>query len=460
MPAFTPLRQEQILQQMINTVVARSSLSDLNDASIFKHLLRATSRGVDEAYFQMANLQDVFNLDTARGEDLDERAAEIQPATLSRNLATTATGTVIFTASAGPVVVPSGTVVKTADGISFVTTAAGNTGTQIAAVAQTAGASGNVTAGSIVKFDQKPAGVQSITNTVNFTNGSDRETDSQFRDRIFRFIDTLAQNTIRALEFAAEETEISTGQRVVFSKAVEDDILRGEITLYVDDGAGTAETFDTETDELITEGLGGAADLGDGFPAGDTAVGGEERLYFNNVPLKYLPTAPVLFSGQRGALTEGVDYTYNPADGLIVFSPPLSVDEGIKATYDYYTGLIAEVQKVIDGDINDRVNYPGVRAGGVRVIVTVPTILIQTIEASLTVSEGFTESEVFQNVTNAILDYVNNLGISGDVLRARLTEVIMGVPGVFNMDLVAPASDVIMLDDELPRTSTGNVTLT
>lgn len=459
MPSQQLKRYEQILQGMINGVVARTDLSDLGDTSAFKHLLAATAREVDEAYYQLALMRDVFSIDTAVGDDLDLRAAEIQPSVLVRRAATKATGAVTFSrpGTIGTVAIPAGTVVKTADGKAFQTTSSGSIGAgdtsslPVAAVAVEAGAAGNVAPGTVVRFDAKPAGVSSVSNLVSFANGTDKETDDEFRARIRSFIRTLSRATNEALEFVARSVSIDTGQRVVYAHVFEDPINRGEVTLYIDDGAGTAETVATVVGENVTAGLSG--------PPADTAVGGEEFLSLDNKPVK-LGTPFTLTSSVRGALVDGTDYVLNDADARIYFTPALTAGEGITGGYTHYTGLIAEVQKVIDGDPNDRLNYPGWRAAGVRVRVRTPQILQQVVQASIVVRDGYTQAEVFAEITAAVSAYINGLGISGDVLRNEVIERIMAVPGCYNCTLLSPASDVIMLDDQLPRITSGNILLT
>jgi len=116
-------------------------------------------------------------------------------------------------------------------------------------------------------------------------------------------------------------------------------------------------------------------------------------------------------------------------------------------------------QKIVDGDADDRENYPGLRAAGVHVEATVPTILIQNIEASVVISGGYDDSTVKSNVVSAIKEYVNGLGISGDVLRAELISRIMEIEGVANVTLDTPASDVIILDYQMARTTDSNITV-
>ena len=88
-----------------------------------------------------------------------------------------------------------------------------------------------------------------------------------------------------------------------------------------------------------------------------------------------------------------------------------------------------------------------------------PQILQQVVEAGITFEEGYATQDVLDEVEAAISDYINNLGISGDVIRHELIRVIMSVAGVYNCSLTSPASDVILLDDQLPRITAGNITL-
>ncbi len=135
------------------------------------------------------------------------------------------------------------------------------------------------------------------------------------------------------------------------------------------------------------------------------------------------------------------------------------VGDNVVVSYQYYTGLIAEVQRVVDGDPTDRVTYPGYRAAGVDVRVLTPLIETIVVAATLTVLEGFDKATVSTNVQTNIIDYINTLGISGDVIRNEIIERIMSTPGVYNVNLVAPVSDVTINDNQLPRTATTSVTV-
>lgn len=469
MPKFTPKRYEQLLQQMLSMVVTRGGLYDVGDSAAIKHTLAAVARALDEAYYQASLLRKLFSIDTATGSDLDDRAREIQPATIVRMVGTPAVGQVIFSrqSSAGTVTIPAGTQVKTADGVVFLTTAVGTiTPTSpillsghalgqdspvVPVTAQVPGSAGNVVAGTVVKFVQKPGGVSSVTNATPFAQGRDQETDDAFRQRLKTYVASLARSTVQALESGVLGAQDPvTSATIIFSKAVEDLNHPGFVTLYVDDGTGQAQTLATVVGENLTAGIAG--------PPPGTAVGGETRLTLLHRPINTGPSFTVT-STLRGALTLGTQVTLDVASGLLVFSPALSPGEGISVSYTYFTGLVALAQKIIDGDPNDRTNFPGMRAAGVQVTVRTPQVVLISIVATITIATGFDPTTVRAAAKQAVLAYVDSLGISGDVLRATLFQRVMNVPGVANVTINTPAQDVAILDNQLARITTDNVTI-
>lgn len=561
MARFQPKRFEQLLAQGLARVVARAGITDVGDTSIVKHLVAACARMVDEAYYQMTRLRDLFSLDRASGEDLDERVKDYIPSGIKRKAATKAAGSVVFsrTGTTGTVNVPVGTRVRTASSVLFQTTEQAQilngqtTAVAVAAVAVAAGVAGNVGSGTVVYFESKPAGVDFVTNPSPFTAGTDRETDDALRARVRLYVRGLARSTVAALEGAAQNVVLDSGQSCVFAKAVENQVNLGNVILYIDDGSGTAEAVATiatpaaavdtatiaqpynitngqtlnvevngdpqvvtfqgadfaipgagtaaEVATRITADLTGAtggvatgnkakittdkigdlatlkvtggtangvlgfpttevAGIGDTLTAGldpdDEAVGGEEYLYFSSPPVKDTNPIPVT-SSTRGALTRDVHYTLNPASGQLKMTPALAAGELVAAGYTHYTGLIQEVQKVVDGDPLDRLNYPGVRAAGVLVRVLPPTVRLINIEGVLTILEGYDRETVADVANDAVAAYLNSLGISNDVLLAEIIARVMAISGVRNFSLVDPAADVVFLDSELCRAGTMQV---
>lgn len=453
MPQLQILRYEQILERQIGRMVARTDLSDVSDASIIKNILAANARELDEAYYQMTRLRDLYDLRRAAGEDLDERAAEIPPNTLSRLRASRAVGQVIFgrTGSTGTISIASGTVVKTGDNTAFRTTEQGfilNGATSSAAVSIVAvspGEEGNVPADTIVRFSSKIPGVDTVTNPTATTQGRDQESDDAFRQRIRNYIASLSRCTPDGLEFVAVGTvDPVSGKSVQFARLFEDPLNPSYATLYIDDGAGTAADL-------------GSAVSGEVVIA--SALGGEEFLSLLNVPIS-LDAGLTVTSSYRGVLSRGADYHVNTASGRLFFAPALTVGEQITADYTPFANLIPEVQKVVDGDPSDRLNYPGYRAAGVSVTVLSPTVVPVDIEGVLKV-KNVSKADAIANAQLEVLDYVNSLGISGDVIRNEVIDRIMGVDGVVDVQLDLPAANINILDNEIPRISAAsNINLT
>lgn len=453
------LRAEQILRNLINRTVARSELTDLTDTSSIKHALSAVARTVDEFYFQLANVLDSFDLDAVAGDDLDRRIEQVMGTSGRRRKATKAAGTLVFgRPTTGTIVtIPIGTAVLTDDGVEVVTTATGTIGSgstssaPVAALARIAGASGNIDVGTAVKFSARPVGVVTVTNPASFTSGGDRESDDELRARGRDYIASLARSTARALEFAARSVQLSSGQRVVYARCVTDLLRPAYSDLFIDDGTGAASSSVVVVGENLCAGLTG--------PPSNSAVGGEVTLFTDQAPI-LRGVGLTLTSSTRGLLTEGVaaDFVYDETKGRVRFITALATAEVITADYTYLTGLVAEVQRVINGVDGDDA-YPGFKAEGVQVVVRTPGVLLQTIEAGIVVAEGYDFDGTKAAVTTALSDYVNSLSIGEDLLRAELIAVIMGVAGVLNTTLALPAADVAILDDQIARTSSGSIIL-
>lgn len=534
MARFIPKRLEQIFVQMIARVVARSGLSNVSDASVFKHLLAAAARQDDEQYFQMSSLLTLFNMGKCRGEDLDERGKDVQPTVVSRLAASKSVGQVVFTraGTSGSVTIPIGTKVKAGDKVFSTTTTGlvtptsveqisgngvGRDSNLVSVIADEAGIAGDVDAGTVLSFVSKPAGIDEVTNPSAFSLGRDRQSDADYYNAIQSFIRSLARCPPSSIEgYLLGKTDPSSGKTILYAAIVEDQVNPCKFDVYVDDGTGQVEAFTdvataivevltwdgtttveavTDTSEAIvgdwirldadgqwfeitaiTPGdnftiLNPGADtiptgatqsskatdiLTEGFDPSDEAVGGETVLNTDFFPVKdSLPFR--VTTDVQGNLVEITDYVLNPTSGQIVLTTALVAGEQVVAGYTRYTGLIAYAQTLVDGDPADRVTFPGYRAAGTRGRILAPQVLIQPVTMILTIADGFDRDTVIANVEQAVLDHVNGLTVSGDLLRANLFAAGKAVDGVTNLVIPTPAADVIILDDQLARTTAGNL---
>jgi uncharacterized phage protein gp47/JayE len=458
---FQPKTREFILTRMINRTVARTDLNDLNDGSSVKQVLAAASREDDDQNYQMTQIIDLFDLDTCIGADLDERAKEMNPQLVTRDTPRKAAGSVVFSrvGTSGDVSIAIGTEVEyrpagAASPITFVTTALGtiadtfSTSGSVAVIAREAGEAGNVDPGTVTSFVAKPSGVDYVTNPAKFTTGRDLESDDAFRKRIKLAVASLARCHNTGLLGALLGLEdAGSGKRVLFAQIYEDPFSRGNVTAWIDDGNGTAEdTTVVSSPETVIA----------------SAVGGETVFTLPHAPIK--KEAAYAIRVNAVTLTEGTDYTLNPASGQVnllpaVYPSGLTAADAVDWTGTYFTGLIALAQKVIDGDPADRATYPGYRAGGILVRVLSPLIQQQVISANLTWLQGYDGDTVIVAVLAAIEGYINTLGIGDDIILAELTERCMAVPGMYDIAFTAPTSSIVVGDGTLARVQSGNVSL-
>lgn len=147
--------------------------------------LAANAKEFEKAYAEMDLIVDAAFPQTSWGKYLDYLAEEL--AGLDRRAATSAVVMLTVTGTAGAVV-PKGSIFATESGINFLAdddTTIPSTGTAyVKATAQTAGAGGNVAAGTINKIPVSVYGVSSVTNETAAYNGYEEETDSALLERI------------------------------------------------------------------------------------------------------------------------------------------------------------------------------------------------------------------------------------------------------------------------------------
>jgi uncharacterized phage protein gp47/JayE len=464
-PVFEPRTRVQILRGMVARVVARSRLVGLTRNSAVFHILAAAATEDAEQYFQMSRLRSVFSIDKATGSDLDERATEIAPGIISRRSALFASGDVVYSrpGTTGVVAIPIGSIVAASDSegqIKYRTTEAGeisdgnSTSDPINVTAVEAGIRANVAETEISQIVTRIPGVTGVSNAALFSNGRDRESDSSFRSRLKAHVQSLSRGTPTAIEGFAKQVILADGRRVVFAHLREPAVPNGVVTLYIDDGTGSVEEYSEEffiSPETLL----------------DPAVGGETEFFTFEKPIR--DDGSFVLEVNDVALVRGVDYLLNPAEGHVVldetaYPAGLTVGDKVEATYRHYLGLIQETQRVVDGDPADAVAVPGVRPAGVTVLVQAPQVLLQSIDANISVLTDYDPTAVALEVRSVIQAYINGLDIGDDVIVSELIEQAMGVDGMFDFTINtltggAPANQVV-LDTQVARIVGASITLT
>jgi uncharacterized phage protein gp47/JayE len=380
-----------------------------------------------------------------------------------------------------------------------------------------AGVSGNVGAGRVTQFVGSPLfSGAGVSNAAAISGGVGRENDEDLRARAIEKLQSLSRGTVLALKSASVGvTDPTTGQRVISSNVLEDWANDpDEVIVYIDDGTGLiadvvslaqstvgvgaaspsstitltdASAFPSTGSVLVETSpaflveyvsvSGDVLTLAPGVTTPTTTVGGEIVRRVNIVATSTekgqrrftLQNPPIVRGTDRiwikellGAdwtlLAANTDYVLNKGTGefSIVDAAGLGLGTQVIAFYNYYTNLIAEAQKVLEGDSNDSVNYPGVKAAGIFLAVEAPTSKRVTVEVAISAETTFVETDLAPLVQSEIENYVRSLKIGEDVIVSRIVDAIHDVQGVRSVNVALPTSDVIVLENELPSPFDAN----
>jgi hypothetical protein len=201
--------RDQIL--VLNAQISRDAVErDGSDANI---LIAGAAAAADQVMGQTTTLAASLFLDSAVGPALDRLVFDRYG--LLRTPASPAVGSVQFsTATANPMTfaIPSGTILQTASGTQFITTASaiflgGSTGPVVVAVRSIlAGSSQAANVGTITsivsQIPNSPSNL-SVTNTLATAGSNDAQTDESLRDEARGFFTTVQRGTLAALQEAA-----------------------------------------------------------------------------------------------------------------------------------------------------------------------------------------------------------------------------------------------------------------
>jgi len=379
--------------------------------------------------------------------------------------------------------------------------------------AHSPGASSNVGANRVSRFSAAaPFPGALVSNVTSIEGGADTESDVDFRKRAIDAVQSLSRGTPNAVRSGAVGvSDAITGKRVLSSNIVED-FTADEVYVYVDDGSGSAAQQTTlVSDSLNGAVAAGISTLtlynSSDFPSAGTLLitqpspaKSELVVYESNVSTSNILTlsAGIVTSGgfatnaivylvdvltdsaetgqRRFALSKrsivrgtekiyvndaggaapwrlltSADYVINRGTGEIKLTSTTGVAAAIKivASYSYYTNLVSEVQRVLEGDLTSPVAYPGVKAAGILLSVESPTVKRVTLQAVLTVETGYVEADLAPTVQLAIEDYINALAIGEDIILSKVIEAAHNIVGVRDFVITSPTSNITVLESEL-----------
>jgi hypothetical protein len=392
--------------------------------------------------------------------------------------------------------------------------------TPIAAKAVVPGLEGNVGTGAVSQFAASPPLTGAlVTNEGLFTGGREVESDSDLRDRALDSLASLSRGTPLALKNAVlGTTDPLTGQRITTANVLEK-FSTDEVIIYVDDGSGfvpdsvtlardavsgayaspTSSMTLSDSSEFPSEGyvllspesaqaevvgwtsvdyasdtLSLASNTVNTHDDADEAVQVEVitssseggTLFYDLSKWPLVRNSNRLWIGPSASnltlMVEGTDYYLNKARGRIELLSAVAAGSFIAMTYSYYVGLIFYAQRFVNGSSGDETAFPGVVAAGIEATVETPAIRRITVRLSISALPGFDELTLAPQVQSTIESYITALGIGEDVIVSEIIERAMGVPGIYNVLVQEPTSDLAVSTNELPvpTNSTGTSLVT
>lgn len=144
-------------------------------------------------------------------------------------------------------------------------------------------------------------------------------------------------------------------------------------------------------------------------------------------------------------------------------------ERGVNTIYaDDGTGSLApalktEIEKVLNGDINDPVNYPGKAAAGITCLVSAPNITL--INITLTIYrlpvKSITDATLINLAETAVETYLNTRRFAEDVILEAVDTAVMNChPEVYDVEITNPTSNVVITGYNLARAGTVTITVT
>jgi len=166
-------------------------------------------------------------------------------------------------------------------------------------------------------------------------------------------------------------------------------------------------------------------------------------------------------------LVPGTDFMFNQSTGDLELTATLAAHDGLVAASDgaspsqgaylYASGLAAFVQRSVNGDPADFNDFPGYRSAGTQVLVTVPNTVAQSYVISVVPASGFTVAQLVAPVQVATQTTVNSSGIGATQQLSDLIVAIKAIPGVGDLTIITPPTNVSVPSGTLIRITADNV---
>jgi len=446
---YTPRTRDELARRVLGAIVTRSRLNDTQQGSVIDTLAQAIGAIAAGAEQRLASIRDAFDFRNANGAELEERLSELPPHTIERKGAQRARGVVGVVLEEGllnPLVIPEGVTFSRSDNgavyasLEQVTVAAGVRLAVLNVEAATAGVGGNAPSSTIDRIEEAPAEIIAVTNGQAISTGQDAESDASLKRRALLYLQGLARCQPSAIEFAALSVDLPL--RLIVADLYELPRTQGMSELYIEDGSGTLNNQRT---------AGRISQL--------TVPAGGVRVLYHDAPAVAEVVPTVVAGGVRTPLDRDL-YVSIPERGIIYLDEGAVVEGDVLQTapYEVYTGPIATVQRLIEGDPNDPGASQGYRAAGTRVRVLSPAVVRVSLDLQVTTESGIDSADLESRITENLTALTSELRVGAPFYAAAAIDVVMDLEGVVNVhlfntgtsdrftDLYPPAGSVVRIN--------------
>lgn len=139
----------------------------------------------------------------------------------------------------------------------------------------------------------------------------------------------------------------------------------------------------------------------------------------------------------------------NPA----IYPTGLASRESLVALdYNYTSGLVREVSRVLNGDKADLATYPGYKAAGTMVQVRIPARVSQSVVVRVVPIRGVLEASIVASVQSEVATYINGLGIGEAFLLSEAIRRVKALTSVYDCAILSPLANVVVSSSTLLRT--------
>lgn len=472
---MTTLRTlEDIITELKLDIMRRNpAISDWSPLSVNLTLAQAYSKQIYDLEQLIQETADSLFINTATGAALDKLVVDRLPE--GRQGGTKAYGSLTFgrsTAAPVDIVIPLGSIVSqpnpNGDPIYFETTAAGTLAkgdltVAIDATAMLEGVDGNAPSGTITGLIAVASGVQSVTNSLAFTDGTDQESDEDLRKRYIYAVQIPGRATENMIVQHLYDLDTVTEAKVFT-------ILPGVVEIVV--ATSTVVNPDPEIEETIIDNI--AAGIVARGTVGATIVGGKSTVNVDTCAGGYVYV--VVDSVPTGA--EDIEFEYKNVSnatrtGSVTIPASSAIGVAVQAVLQSTDDRAISIAKITTyAGSGDYTLVMG--QGAYPYLYNLPLLLTADIDVTVTLTTT-PETDLLDNIIASLEDCLNAYYIGDDIQFSDLLKYVyrdyatdrpfVGIDSVDSMSITCDGSTITALGESITiandsRVEAGTVTVT